>query len=89
EETISKIRDLAHEDALIIFGAVLEDTKENFMRVAVVATDFEDAQTHTHLKVVKKPEPKDIKKVVPETIIEPVQPELEDIPAYLRRKRKL
>lgn len=89
EETISRIKESAHEDALIIFGAVVEDTKENFMRIAVVATDFEEAQSHTHLKVVKKPEPKEIKKVVPETIIEPVQPEIEDIPAYLRRKRKL
>lgn len=89
EEAISRIRESAHEDALIIFGAVLEETKENFMRIALVATDFENAQAQAQFKVVKKPEPKEVKKVVPEVIIESVQPELDDIPAYLRRKRKL
>lgn len=90
DETISKIRESAHEDALIIFGAILEEEKENFMRVAVVATDFENAQAQPQFKVVKKPEPqKEIKKAVPETIIEPVEPEIDEIPAYLRRKRKL
>ncbi len=88
EEAMSKIRSSAHEDALIIFGAVLESSKENFMRVAVVATDFENIQGQ--FKVVKKPEVKEFKKVVPEVnIIEPVQPDVEEIPAYLRRKRKL
>ncbi|MEZ0360886.1 MAG: cell division protein FtsZ [Hydrogenobacter sp.] len=89
EEAIGRVRESAHDDALIIFGAVLEEGKENFMRVAVVATDFENVQSQTQFKVIKKPEPKDVKKVVPEVIIEPVQPEIEDIPAYLRRKRKL
>ncbi|MFN3599449.1 MAG: cell division protein FtsZ [Aquificaceae bacterium] len=90
EETISKIRESANEDALIIFGAMLEDSKENFMRVAVVATDFENAQSLSQFKVVKKLEPKEpLKKAVPEAIIEPIQPEVEDVPAYLRRKRKI
>ncbi|RMH80464.1 MAG: cell division protein FtsZ [Acidobacteria bacterium] len=90
EETISKIRESAHEDALIIFGAVLEQEKESFMRVAVVATDFENAVSASQLKVVKRPEFKEpLRKVVPEPIIEPIQPEIEDIPAYLRRKKKL
>ncbi|HAV40458.1 MAG: cell division protein FtsZ [Aquificota bacterium] len=90
EETIGRIREVAHEDALIIFGAMLESDKENFMRVAVVATDFENAQSLSQLKVVKKPEFKEpIKKAVPESTIEPVQPEIEEIPAYLRRKRKI
>jgi len=90
EETISRIRESAHDDALIIFGAILEEEKENFMRVAVVATDFENAQAQPQFKVVKKPEPqKEIKKAVPETIIEPVEPEIDEIPAYLRRKRKI
>lgn len=90
EEAIGRIREAAHEDALIIFGAMLENDKENFMRVAVVATDFENAQGLSQFKVVKKPEVKEpMKKVVPETIIEPIQPEIEDVPAYLRRKRKI
>ncbi len=90
EETIGRIREVAHEDALIIFGAMLEGGKENFMKVAVVATDFENAQSLSQFKVVKKPEIKEpVKKAVPESIIEPVQPEVEEIPAYLRRKRKI
>ncbi len=87
EDAMSKIRSSAHDDALIIFGAVLEDSKENFMRVALVATDFEDAQSQ--FKVVKKPQTMEFKNVVPESNIDPIQPDIDDIPAYLRRKRKL
>jgi len=88
EETISRLRESAHEDALIIFGAVLEEKKENFMRVAVVATDFENVSQQAQLRVVKK-EPKPLQKVVPETTLEPVQPDIEELPAYLRRKKKI
>jgi len=88
EETISRIRESAHDDALIIFGAVLEENKENFMRVAVVATDFENAVQQAHLRVVKK-EQKPLQKVVPEPTLEPVQPDIEDLPAYLRRKKRI
>jgi len=83
EETIGRIREVAHEDALIIFGAMLEGDKDNFMRVAVVATDFENAQGFSQFKIVKKPEIKEpIKKVVPESTIEPVQPEIEGLIIY-------
>jgi cell division protein FtsZ len=88
EETISRIRESAHEDALIIFGAVLENDKENFMRVAVVATDFENAVQQAQFRVVKK-EQKPLQKVVPESTLEPVQPDTEELPAYLRRKKRI
>jgi cell division protein FtsZ len=88
EETISRIRESAHDDALIIFGAVLEENKENFMRVAVVATDFENAVQQAHLRVVKK-EQRTLQKVVPEPTVEPVQPDIEELPAYLRRKKRI
>ena len=88
EETINKIRESAHDDALIIFGAVLEKDKENFMRVAVVATDFENAVQQAQFRVVKK-EQKPLQKVVPESTVEPVQPDIEELPAYLRRKKKI
>ncbi|MFZ8861648.1 MAG: cell division protein FtsZ [Thermocrinis sp.] len=88
EETISRIRDSAHDDALIIFGAVLEKDKENFMRVAVVATDFENAIQQAQFRVVKK-EHRPIQKVVPESTVEPVQPDIEELPAYLRRKKRI
>jgi cell division protein FtsZ len=88
EETIGRIRESAHDDALIIFGAVLEENKENFMRVAVVATDFENAVQQAHLRVVKK-EQRTLQKVVPEPTVEPVQPDIEELPAYLRRKKRI
>jgi cell division protein FtsZ len=88
EETISRIRESAHDDALIIFGAVLEKDKENFMRVAVVATDFENAVQQAQFRVVKK-EQKPLQKVVPESTVEPVQPDIEELPAYLRRKKRI
>jgi len=88
EETINKIRESAHDDALIIFGAVLEKDRENFMRVAIVATDFENAVQQVQFRVVKK-EQKPLQKVVPESTVEPVQPDIEELPAYLRRKKKI
>lgn len=88
EETIGRIRESAHDDALIIFGAILEENKENFMRVAVVATDFENAVQQAQLRVVKK-EQKSLQKVVPEPTVEPVQPDIEELPAYLRRKKRI
>ncbi len=88
EETIGRIRESAHDDALIIFGAILEDGKENFMRVAVVATDFENANQQAQLRVIKK-EQKPVQKVIPESVVEPVQPDIDDLPAYLRRKKRI
>jgi cell division protein FtsZ len=88
EETIGRIRESAHDDALIIFGAILEENKENFMRVAVVATDFENAVQQAQLRVIKK-EQKPLQKVVPEPTVEPVQPDIEELPAYLRRKKRI
>jgi cell division protein FtsZ len=88
EETISRIRESAHDNALIIFGAALEEDKENFMRVAIVATDFENAVQQTQLRVIKK-EQKPLQKVVPESTVEPVQPDIEELPAYLRRKKRI
>jgi cell division protein FtsZ len=88
EETIGRIRESAHDDALIIFGAILEENKENFMRVAVVATDFENAIQQAQLRVVKK-EQKPLQKVVPEPTVEPVQPDIDELPAYLRRKKRI
>jgi cell division protein FtsZ len=88
EETISRIRESAHDNALIIFGAALEEDKESFMRVAIVATDFENAVQQTQLRVIKK-EQKPLQKVVPESTVEPVQPDIEELPAYLRRKKRI
>lgn len=82
----------ASNEPLIIYGAVLEDGTENFLRVAVVATDFErsvpkEEGRDTLFRVIKR-ESTEPKKAVPEEGITPVDPE-EEIPAILRRKRKI
>ncbi len=92
EQAINGIMDRTHNEPLIIFGAVLEEGVENFLRVAVVATDFEKTQAEGVkdegvFRVIKR-ESQPLKKVVPEEGISPVEPE-EEVPAYLRRKRKI
>ncbi len=94
EQAINRIMERAHHEPLIIFGAVIEEGVENFLRVAVVATDFDKAKTQEEeeetlfrFRIIKR-EPQTMKKVVPEKSINPVEPE-EEIPAILRRKRKI
>ncbi|MBF0588731.1 MAG: cell division protein FtsZ [Magnetococcales bacterium] len=38
DEAASVVRDMAHEDAIIVFGAVLDESMEDTVRVTVVAT---------------------------------------------------
>ena len=93
EQAMNAIVEKAYGEPMIIFGAVLEEGAENFIRVAVVATDFEKVKEQVKedegiFRVIKK-ENKNLKKAVPEEGgINPVEPE-EEIPAILRRKRKL
>ena len=92
EQAINDMMDRTNNEPLIIFGAVLEEGVENFMRVAVVATDFEKSQSEGVkeegvFRVIKR-EPQPMKKAVPEENISPVEPE-EEVPAYLRRKRRI
>ncbi len=92
EQAINSIMERAHNEPLIIFGAVLEEGVDNFLRVAVVATDFDKAESgreeEENLFRIIKREPQSLKKAVPEENINPVEPE-EEIPAILRRKRKI
>ncbi len=92
EQAINGIREKAHDEPLIIFGAVMEREAENFLRVAVVATEFDKSQAkeeeeETLFRIIKREHPP-MKKAVPEESINPVEPE-EEIPAILRRKRKI
>jgi cell division protein FtsZ len=45
DEAATVIRDMAHEDANIVFGAVLDETMEDSVRVTVVATGIGGAET--------------------------------------------
>ena len=90
EQAMNVITEKASHEPWIIFGAVLEDGKNDFMRVALVATDFDEAKGAQQdedqpFRVIKR-EP--YRKAVPEEGISPVEPE-EEVPAYLRRKRKI
>lgn len=92
EQAINSIMEKAHNEPLIIFGAVLEEKVENFLRVAVVATDFDRVagkkeEEETFFRIIKREAPS-LRKAVPEDGISPVEPE-EEIPAILRRKRKI
>ncbi len=95
EEAIAQIRELAHEEAHIIFGAALDMNSEDEMRLTVVATDFESEEEK------KKPAPKlgrrqsrfkevleEEEKIVPNKplINETSYDELE-IPTYLRKRK--
>ncbi len=92
ERAMEGIMERAHGEAFMKFGIVLEEGVEDFFRITVVATDFEKIKEQTQeqesvFRVIKK-ESQPQKKVVPEENINPVEPE-EDIPAILRRKRKI
>jgi cell division protein FtsZ len=44
-QAISMVRQAAHEEANILFGAVINDSIRNGMKVTVIATGFERAAT--------------------------------------------
>jgi len=58
-------------------------------KVAIVATDFEEnVKAQQGLKVIKTQE-REPKKEEKPRVVEPQAQEEEDLPAYLRRKRKI
>ncbi|UCG79208.1 MAG: cell division protein FtsZ [Nitrospirota bacterium] len=65
EEATGLIYDSAHEDANIIFGAVIDPDLDDEVRVTVIATGFD------HKDTVVKEKPQQIKKWEPRTIIPP------------------
>ncbi len=90
QEAIQSISSRACSDPVIIFGAVVEEGEEDRIKVTVVATDFERSsdkrEEDTTFRVIKK-DTQEVRRAVPEEGIQPVEPE--DMPAYLRRKRKI
>ncbi len=45
DEAATVVRDMAHDDAIIVFGAVLDESMEDSVRVTVVATGIGTAET--------------------------------------------
>jgi cell division protein FtsZ len=80
-EAASVIRETAHEDVNLIFGAVIDEAMGDEVRITVIATGFDqdERQARREVAVVRR-EPKEI-----------VAPSLMDrdnieIPAFLRRR---
>lgn len=103
-EAADVVRESADPDANIIFGAVIDETLNDEIRITVIATGFELYNVEEPLENVQKVEPKvEVKKVQPkqEYFEKPkekeqdVRPKFEeeeevdlDIPVFLRRARK-
>jgi len=99
EEAIAQIREATHPESLIIFGASLNPNVEDEIRVTVVATDFEDEkQEETKKKKIEKRIPKrtlppaekeDTKEEpkIPGGLINEIEYEDLDIPAYIRKRK--
>ena len=94
DEVMEKISQRVHDEAQIIFGAVLESDKEDFLRVAIVATDFPEERfkvegKEVSFKVIKNEDKvKPIEEKPKETPKRVEIFEEEEIPAYIRRKQK-
>jgi len=73
-EAVSQIRELAHEEAHIIFGASIINDVEDEIKITVIATDFEDE---------RKSESKPSLKTRPSGIIEKKEPPIKrEIASY-------
>jgi len=96
EEAIAQIRELAHEEAHIIFGAALDMNSEDEIRLTVVATDFETEEEkkkqpskfvrkHNRFKDVLEEEEE---KIIPnKPIINETSYDELEIPTYLRKRK--
>lgn len=92
-EAVSKIRDLAHEEAHIIFGASILQDVEDEIRITVIATDFYEPNKQTQkqeLKSTKKlsSQPKESSKVEEQEIkpiIESFSYDDLEIPPWIRK----
>jgi cell division protein FtsZ len=90
-EAAEIIRQTAHPDANIIFGAVIDDSLTDEIHITVIATGF-DAATHERSAVLHKvaiptAEPKVGKRTVPvsDFPVRTIDSENLDIPAFLRK----
>jgi len=100
EEAARIVQEAAHEEAHIIFGAVIDASLQDEVRITVIATGFSERKESTQPsgKVVDLPRParpgvpttKDWRRRVPADIraegeAEPTEEDL-DVPAFLRRQ---
>ena len=95
-DAVSIIRDEAHEDANIIFGAVISEEIEDSVSVTVIATGFGRAESSSFANremrlaprpVAVKEDEDDVDKSSARTVI-PSQPSSMNIPAFIRRSQR-
>ncbi|GAB6071885.1 cell division protein FtsZ [Venenivibrio stagnispumantis] len=103
-EAIKQIREQAHEEAHIIFGAAINNEIEDEIKITVVATDFEGEEKEDYIQRKKEisVQPTQQRKVIIPPKTEKEQPkeipkvqlnddflnEDLDIPAYIRKRGK-
>jgi len=92
DDVMEKIHSKVHPEAEIIFGAVLEPQEQDFIRVAIVATDFTEekfqvGEREVTFKVIKREDIKE-EREEPKPLPETTYLEEEEIPAFIRRKKK-
>ena len=98
EEAARIVQEAAHDEANIIFGAVIDPTLEDEVRITVIATGFTERKEAANLgsKVVEMPKgprspspaPKDWRRRLADVRAEadaPMEEDL-DVPAFLRRQ---
>lgn len=78
-EAASIIKQTAHPDVNLIFGAVIDDTMEDEIRITVIATGFD--QRETRARVVREPSRETMSFPTPSYDKEDLE-----IPAFLRRR---
>jgi cell division protein FtsZ len=95
-DAVSIVRDEAHEDANIIFGAVISEEMEDSVSVTVIATGFgrgESASfTNREMRLPSRAVPvneddDDVEKASAKTVI-PSQPSNMNVPAFIRRSQR-
>jgi len=90
DKAVSLVQEAAHEEANILFGAVIDETMTDEVKVTVIATGFERAAA----EAVAPPVPTNVRAIgaaqsamgsLPAA--EPVKPPVElDVPTFMRRK---
>ena len=95
-DAVSIVRDEAHEDANIIFGAVINEEMEDSVSVTVIATGFGRAESSSFANREMRLTPRsvqvnededDVEKSLARTVV-PSQPSNMDIPAFIRRSQR-
>ncbi len=95
-EAMEVVHESVHEDADVFFGTTTdENMAENFVRITLVATGFEETQgvNNPNFESDKKEEPKKVASVVPPTrnrakiVVNGENEEFLDIPTFMRQQR--